>query len=157
MGLRMRTMTIAVAAGLLLAGCTPTSDVSQSGAVDLQGFETVSWPELNGYCTFHAADHAFDPADEATWRFIFVKPYTPTGRDAWGVIGLDGERLTLSETSFGTFSRRYQVIDRPEIEIEVTMVAAGLQNGPGAYAGELRRLAPEPGPPITILGNCVSW
>ena len=153
----MRAMVIAVTAGLLFAGCAPAPDVSRTGPVDLQGFEAVDWPELEGYCTFYAEGHGFDASDESTWRFVFVKPFTPSRRDAWGVIGLDGDRQTLSEVSRGIDSRRYQVIDRPEIEIEVKMVTAGRRDGSGPYSGELRMVAPERGTPVPIRGNCTSW
>lgn len=157
MGLTMRLTVIAIATGLLAMGCTPPPDAAQTVPVDLQGFETVDWPELEGYCTFYADGHGFDAGDESTWRFVFVKPFTPSRRDAWGVIGLDGERQTLSEVSRGTDTRRYQVIDRPEIEVEVTMVAAGQRDGPGRYTGELQRVAPERGAPVPIRGNCTPW
>ena len=150
-------MVIAMATAFLFAGCAPTPDVARSGPVDLQGFETVSWPELKGYCTFYADGHGFDNDDESTWRFVFVKPFTPSRRDAWGVIGLNGERQTLDEVSRRATTRRYQVIDLPEIEIEVTMVAAGSADGTGPYSGELRRVAPDRGAPVPIRGNCTPW
>lgn len=151
-------MTIIVlTAGLLAAGCAPAPDVSRTEPVDLQGFDTVVWPELEGYCTFYADGDRFDADDQSTWRFVFVKPYTPSMRDAWGVIGLDGERQTLSEVSRGTDFRRYQVIDRPEIEVEVTTVAGSQRSGPGPYRGELRRVAPDRSAPVPIRGNCIPW
>ena len=157
MGWTMRTKVIALATGLLLTGCAPAPEVSRPEPVDLQEFEAVDWPDLKGYCTFYAEGHGFDADDESTWRFVFVKPFTPSRRDAWGVIGLDGERQTLSEIARDMDTRRYQVVDRPAIEIEVRMVAAGRPDGPGRYSGELRMVAPESGSPVPIRGNCTSW
>ena len=150
----MQRKFIAAALVFLAAGCAQAPEATLSDPVDLQGFEIIEWPRLKGYCTFYAADHSFDAGDETTWRFLFVKAFTPSRRDTWGVIGLNGNRKTLSEVSRDAFSRRYQLIDIPEIEVEVRTAVAGRLDGPGRHTGELRWAAPETSAPVPIIGNC---
>lgn len=152
----MRMTTLSLALALLAMGCAPEARdaaVSRTSG-DGPAIGITDWPEIRGYCAFHADDHGFDAADESTWKFVFVRSSTPSRRDAWGVATLDGERQILDEVSRrvagSSDSRRYASMDNPEIELLVNLTSAG----GGGYTGTVQIVAPERGPELAISGEC---
>lgn len=156
----MRKTVITMAAALLVGGCSPKADniVAESAPAGVPMIGVMDWPNIRYHCTFFAEGHEFDADDESTWRFIFVKAFTPSRRDAWAVVTLDGERQIISEISRReaghTETRRYQSVDNPEIELELTMTSARGGNESPGFRGTLQIIAPTRGEPARYLGDC---